>query len=171
MSILRVACLGVALAAVWAYFAELASREVLISIFFASLIGALFLGSAKKGKSSKGSASEDESDDEDFKEIGLDIAKENIIPSGSRRSTKVCPTYPSPSNPLVSGSSPPRPLVHSSTSPFRNFPTPPRTRDGRRTTRQGTRRIENPMFRSGSSRSPLTSSHRCSCPRSTGRSL
>ena len=122
MSILRVACLGVALAAVWAYFAELASREVLISIFFASLIGALFLGSAKKGKSSKGSASEDESDDEDFKEIGLDIAKENIIPSGSRRSTKVCPTDPSPSNPLVSSSSPPRPLVHEPRVRFAIFP-------------------------------------------------
>jgi hypothetical protein len=140
LSILRVACLGVALAAVWAYFAELACREVLISIFFASLIGALFLGSAKKGKGTEGSASED-SDDEDFKEIGLDIAKENIIPSGSRRSTKVCPADPSPSNPLVPRPSPPRPLVLEPRDPFRNFPTPHRIRDGRRTTRQDARRI------------------------------
>lgn len=100
VSILRVACLGVALAAVWAYFAELAQPEVLISTFFASLIAALFLGSTKKGKGQKkASASEDESSDsdEDFKEIGLDIAEENIIPTGSRRSTKVCPADPNPS--------------------------------------------------------------------------
>lgn len=102
----RMICLCISLAAVWAYFTKLAAPEPLIGAFFSGLLGALFLG-AKPAESKKvkkqavkrddtsvedNETDEDDEDDEDFKQIGLDIAKENIVPAGSRRTSKVRPS-------------------------------------------------------------------------------